>query len=65
MWTLLRHCSRRENGFAKRYSIAEVCRQLELWDDACFYDNNSDRDSDKELDDVERVSDFDSAATED
>jgi len=49
------------------YSIAEVCRQLDLWDDDCFYDNNSDRDSEKELDDVGRLglSDVDSEATED
>ena len=55
----------KSNGFAKRYSIAEVFRQLELSDDDCFDDNDSDRDSDKELDDVERISDVDSEATED
>ena len=58
-WTLLHHCSGRESGFAKQYSIAEVFRQLDLLDDDCFDDNDSDRDSDKEIDDVERVSDVD------
>ena len=64
-WTFLYHCSRRDNGFAKRYLIAEICRQLYLSDDDCFDDSNSNQDSDKELDDVERVSGVDSEAIED
>jgi len=66
MCAVIRHCSRRENGFAKRDSIVEVFRQLYLSDDDCFDDNDSDRDSDnKELYGVDRVSDVDSDATED
>src|SRR6218665_507580 len=62
---VLRHCSRRENGFAKQDSIVEVLRQLYLSDDDCFDENDSDRDTDKELDGVYRVSDVDSEATKD
>jgi len=58
-WTLCHHCSGRESGFAKRHSIAEVFRQLDLSDDDCFDDNDSVRDSDKELDDAEREGDVD------
>ena len=63
MCAVIRHCSRRENGFAKRDSIVEVFRQLHLSDDDCFDDNDSDRDSDKELDNVDLFSDIDSEAT--
>src|SRR6218665_1463943 len=62
---VLRHCSRRENGFAKLDSIVQVFRQLYLSADDCFDYNDSDRDSDKELNGVDHVSDFDSEATED
>ena len=48
-------------AFAKRDSIVEVFRQLS--DDDCFHD--TDRDSDKELDGVDCVSDVDSETTED
>src|SRR6218665_3180384 len=65
MCAVLRHCSRRGNGFAKRDSIVQVFRQLYLSDDDCFDDNDSDGDSDKELNSVDHVSDFDSEATED
>ena len=61
----LPNCSRRENDFSKRYSIAEVFRQLYLSDDDCFDHDDSNRDSDEELDDVDCVSDVDSEATED
>src|SRR6218665_27327 len=65
MWAVLRPFFLRGNGFAKRDSIVQVFRQLYLSDDDCFDDNDSDGDSDKELNGVDHVSDFDSEATED
>lgn len=48
----------------KTIPIAEAFRQLDLSDKDCFDDNDSDRDSNKELDAVERVSDVHSETTE-
>lgn len=48
----------------KRYTTAEVLKQLDLSEDEQFDDNDSDRESDTRLDDVEPVSDADSETTE-
>ena len=54
-----------EMASRKRFSTSYVLSKLDLSDDNCFDDNDSDRESDNALGNVEPDSDVDSNVTED